>query len=326
LKPSPVSRRTFIRCAGSAAALAAAFKESAYAQSTNRGVPRKRKALRLGGPIFAQSEDPALLAEAHRALGYRAAYAPAVKLGDTERIRSIIKEFSQRDVLLAEVGAWVNLMDPDDSKRTKNLAYVKERLAIADELGALCCVDIAGSYNPNVWYGPDPRNISEEFIEATVENCRALIDAVKPKHTMFAIEMQPFSFPSGPDDYLKLIKAVDREAFAVHLDVCNVISSPTLMYNNGAVIRECFSKLGRWIVSCHAKDLKWRDSIQVSLAEVIPGRGSIDYRAYLTALSALPQDAPLMLEHLTKAEEYVEAAGYIRGVARSLDLSFESEV
>jgi len=324
LKRQPVSRRAFVKCAGSAALLTAVLKETVYAQLDSGGVPPRPKALRLGGPVFVQSDDPALLAEAHRALGYRAAYAPTVKLTDTQRIRSIAKEFAQRDVILAEVGAWVNLMDSDDSRRAKNLAYVKERLALADELGALCCVDIAGSYNPNVWYGPDPKNISDDFVAATVENCRALIDAVKPKRTRFAIEMQPFSFPSGLDDYVRLIKAVDRKAFAVHLDVCNVISSPKLMYTNGAVIQECFSKLGPWIVSCHAKDLKWQDSLQVCLSEVIPGRGSMDYRAYLTGLAALPQDAPLMLEHLTRAEEYAEGAAYIRSVAHSIGLSFDA--
>ena len=54
------------------------------------------------------------------------------------------------------------------------------------------------------------------------------------------------------------------------------------MYHNGAVIRECFRKLGPWIASCHAKDLDWEDYVQVCLREVIPGRGQIDYKTYLT--------------------------------------------
>jgi sugar phosphate isomerase/epimerase len=279
------------------------------------------RALRLGGPIFVESDDPAVLAQAHRALGYRAAYAPNVKLGDKARLDSIIREFAARDVVISEVGAWVNMMDPDPTKRRSNTAYVQERLALAEELGALCCVDIAGSYDPKVWFGPNPRNMSEEFIEATVENCRLLIDAVKPTRTKFTIEMMPFNFPSGPDDYLSLIRAVDRTAFAVHLDVCNVMNSPSRMYDNGAMIRECFDKLGRWIVSCHAKDLKWEEYVQVCLREVIPGRGSIDYRTYLTCLSELPQSAPLMLEHLKTAEEYAEGRQYIQSVAQSLGLS-----
>ena len=193
---------------------------------------------------------------------------------------------------------------------------MQDRLALAELLGARCCVNIAGSYNPHYWCGADPKNITEEFIDATVENCRHLIDAVKPTRTTFSIEMMPFNFPTGPDDYLKLIKKVDRKRFSVHLDACNVMNSPERMYNNGAVIDECFRKLGRWIISCHAKDLAWEDYVQVSLREVIPGRGQIDYKAYLRGLAGLPVDAPLMLEHLKTAEEYDEGRHHIQKVAR----------
>ena len=317
-----VSRRAFLRQAGSAATRSGAYMALGYTNQVTGRAARRRRALRLGGPVFVESDDPAVLAQAHRALGYRAAYAPDVKLTDKARVESIIKEFAARDVVISEVGAWVNMMDPDPVQRRKNMAYVQERLALAEELGALCCVDIAGSYDSKVWYGPNPKNIGEEFIEATVQNCRLLIDAVKPTRTKFSIEMMPFNFPSGPDDYVRLVKAVNRKAFAVHLDVCNVMNSPSRMYNNGAVIRECFSKLGRWIASCHAKDLKWEQYVQICLREVIPGQGSIDYRSYLACLARLPQDAPLMLEHLRTAEEYTEGRQYIQRVAQSLGLSF----
>ena len=133
--------------------------------------------------------------------------------------------------------------------------------------------------------------------------------------------MMPYSFPSGPDEYLKLLRAVDRKAFGVHLDICNVINSPQRMYNNGSVIRECFQKLGPSILSCHAKDLAWEDSYQVNFREVIPGRGQIDYRTYLAELSKVPSGAPLMLEHLTTAGEYEEARKYIARVAAGLGIS-----
>jgi len=318
--PNHISRRAFLGKTGTLAALAAANRPSFAKPDNSSG-----RCLRLGGPIFLKSEDPAELAQEHRRLGYRAAYAPQVEIKDTDRIKAIIKEFADRDVALAEVGAWRNMLDVDLEKRRQNLAYVQERLALADLLGTRCCVDIAGSFNPHFWCGPDPKNMTEEFIDATVENCRRVIDAVKPTRTKFSIEMMPFNFPTGPDDYLQLIKKVDRKGFAVHLDACNVMNSPERMYNNGAEIDECFRKLGPWIVSCHAKDLSWEDYVQVSLREVIPGRGQLDYRAYLRGLSGLPVDAPLMLEHLKTAEEYDEGRHYIQKVAREMGLSFGAE-
>lgn len=314
-----LTRRDFLANAGSAAAMVGAGPRLwANAAAGARHV-------RLGGPIFLKSDDPARLAAEHRRLGYRAAYAPEVKTTDSDKIKAIIKEFAARDVALAEVGAWVNMLDPDPAQRGKNLAYVQERLELAEMLGARCCVDIAGSFNPQRWDGPDPGNITDKFIEATVENCRHVIDAVKPTRTKFSIEMMPYTFPTGPDDYVKLVRKVDRKAFGVHLDVCNVINCPERMYHNSAVIEECFRKLGRWIVSCHAKDLQWKHYSQVCLLEVVPGRGVMDYRAYLKGISNLPVDAPLMLEHLKTPEEYDEGRRYIQKVGQEMGLSFNSE-
>jgi sugar phosphate isomerase/epimerase len=278
--------------------------------------------VRLGGPVFLKSDDPAQLAHEHRRLGYSAAYCPAAKSTESDRIRTIRDAFAAENVVIAEVGAWKNMLDPDAAVRKANLDYVVERLALADAVGARCCVDIAGSYNPKYWYGMDAKNLSRQFFDATVENARHVIDAVKPSRTRFTIEMMPWSLPDGPDSYLSLIKAVDRRPFAVHLDVCNVVNSPTRFYNNKSVIEECFRKLGAWIVSCHAKDLAWIPEYNVHFAEVIPGRGVIDYAAYLTELSKLPIDAPLMLEHLKNAEEYDEGRAYIQRVAAQTGITF----
>ncbi|MGC2399285.1 MAG: sugar phosphate isomerase/epimerase family protein [Acidobacteriaceae bacterium] len=312
MAPVNISRRKFLATAG-----------CVTAGSLLRRAGAEAKPMRLGGPIFVKSDDPAVLAKAHRDLGYRAAYAPAdLSVTDKDRIATTVKEFARQDVAIAEVGAWKNMLDPDPEKRRSNVAYVTERLALAEALGARNCVDIAGSYDAKVWYGENPKNLSQEFFDATVENCRRLIDAVKPQRTFFSIEMMPWSIPSTPEEYVRLVKAVDRKAFGVHMDVCNTMNSPVRFYNNSEVIRDCFRKLGPWIKSCHAKDLQWGPGVQVYIQEVVPGTGLIDYKTYLQELSRLGTDAPLMLEHLHSEAEYTQGREYIQGVARSLGLSF----
>lgn len=286
------------------------------------GLLADRRPIRLGGPIFLDSDDPHELAREHRRLGYSAAYCPEARPEDATRCRAIEAAFAAQDVVIAEVGAWRNMLDPDSEKRRGNLDYVIRRLALAEEVGARCAVTIAGSYNPTVWYGPHPKNLSREFFEATVENCRRVIDSVKPRRTRFTIEMMGWSLPDGPDSYLELIRAVDREAFGVHLDVCNIINSPARFYRNSELIEECFRKLGRWIVSCHAKDLDWVVEMNVHFVEVVPGRGQVDYRAYLRGLAGLAVDAPLMLEHLKSPDEYEEGKRYILKVGAELGVLF----
>ena len=277
--------------------------------------------MRLGAPIFLKSDDPRELAREHRRLGYGAAYCPAVKPGDTTRAREIEKAYAEENVVIAEVGAWVNMLDSDAEKRRANMRFVAERLALADEVGARCCVDIAGSFHPKIWYAPHPDNLSQRFFDATVENCRRLIDEVKPKRTKMTLEIMGWSFPDGPDSYLKLIKAIDRNAFAVHLDVCNGINCPVRYYRSGEFIAECFRKLGPYIASCHAKDLNWVVELNVHFVEVVPGRGQVDYQAYLRGLSGL-KDVPLMMEHLKTPEEYEEGKKYIQKTAQELGLQF----
>lgn len=282
--------------------------------------PMAKTKVRLGGPAFLHTDDMAELARAHRRLGYSAAYCPdGLKAGDAKGIAAVQKAFAAEDVIIAEVGAWKNMLDADPAKRRSNLAFVQERLALADEVGARCCVDIGGSLNPQSWDGPDPRNLTAEYFDATVQNCRRLIDAVKPSRTHFSIEMMGWSLPNTADSYLRLIKAVDRKAFGLHVDVCNIIDSPELFYSNGQVIDDLFQKLGPWVLSCHAKDVGGHAT---HLAEVIPGRGAIDYRRYLLNLASLRQETPLMLEHLETAAEYDEGRNYILRVGREAGVTF----
>jgi len=309
------TRRSFLAMTAAVAAHGLQSAAPVYAAST--------APVRLGGPIFLESSDPAALAREHRRLGYSAAYCPQMAtVKDADMLRAIQTSFEAENVCIAEVGAWKNMLDPDAAKRRENLEYVVERCALAEAVGARCCVDIAGSYNPESWYGPNPKNLSREFFDATVENCRYVIDSVKPTRTKFTIEMMGWNLPDGPDAYVELIRAVDRKAFGVHLDVCNGINSPRRFYENRAFIEECFRKLGPWIVSCHAKDLQWVVEMNVHFLEVPPGRGQIDYKAYLQCLANLGRDTPLMLEHLKTAAEYDEGREYIRKVGAAAGVTF----
>ena len=295
------------------AAIAALSAAAAAAQSSPSLHP-----VHFGGPIFLKSDDPAELAREHRRLGYSAAYCPEAHANDQVRVKAIRDAFAAHNVVIAEVGAWKNLLDPDSAKRAENQRYVSDRLALAEAVEARCCVDIAGSFDPKIWFGPNPKNLSVEFFDATVENCRRIIDEVKPTRTKFTIEMMPWSLPDGPESYLKLIKAVDRKAFAVHLDVCNIINSPSRFYENTKVISECFRLLGPWISSCHAKDLQWAIEYNIHFVEVGPGRGSIDYRTYLTEVARLGHQPPLMLEHLKTPAEYDDARAYVQRLAKEI--------
>jgi sugar phosphate isomerase/epimerase len=276
--------------------------------------------MRLGGPIFAKYSDPKSWVNAVKALGYRAAYCPIKIDADEATVKAYAVAATEAHIVIAEVGAWSNPLSPDAATRQAALDLCKKSLDLAERLEARCCVNVAGSRG-KIWDGPAAGDLTEETFQMIVDCVRDIIDAVKPHRTFYTLEPMPWMYPDSPDSYLRLIQAIDRPAFAVHLDPVNMICSPQRYFNNAAFLRECFAKLGPYIKSCHAKDILLRDTLTVHLDEMRPGLGQLDYRTYLREAAALKNDVPLMVEHLPDESEYQLAVDYIRAVAQSEKLA-----
>ena len=191
---------------------------------------------------------------------------------------------------------------------------------MADRIGAGCCVNIAGACG-ELWAGPYENNFHSDTFARIVDNTRHVIDTVKPQRTYFTLELMPWIFPDSADSYLDLIRSIDRPAFAVHLDPTNIICSPRAYYFNGDLIRDCFARLGPYIKSCHAKDIRLGNDPMTHLDETRPGTGNLDYAAFLGCLNRLPGDVPLMMEHLSSHEDVVLATRFIRQVASGLGIT-----
>ena len=145
---------------------------------------------RLGGYGIDYTGDPEAYARAHVEFGYNAAYMPNISIENREEIAGIVKAMAAADVIIAEGGAWRNLIAHDDDKRKANLDYAVHQLALADELGARACVAFHGTVghpgdpwqlSDNYDYGPHPDNQTEAGFQRAVDTARYVIDAVKPK-------------------------------------------------------------------------------------------------------------------------------------------------
>lgn len=83
---------------------------------------------------------------------------------------------------------------------------------------------------------------------------------------------------------------VDRSAFGVHLDAINMITSPQRYFFNDDFLRECFTKLGPWIVSCHLKDILLKQEYNPEM--------------------------PFIIEHLVTDEEYIQSINYVQNLIK----------
>ena len=307
-----ISRREFTRISIGAGLVASASHWNLHAAE------QKSFALRLGGPV--EAKDPETWINNLKKLGYRAAYCPVAPEAKDDVVNDYARSAQAADIVIAEVGAWSNPISPNEKERNAAITKCRQHLALADRIGANCCVNISGSRNEKLWAGPHPDNLTSETFDLIVETTRSIIDEVKPTRTCFTLETMPWAYPDSPDSYLRLIKAIDRKQFAVHLDPVNLVCSPQRYFKNAALIRECFAKLGPYIKSCHAKDILLDTKLTTHLDEVRPGLGGLDYAAFLKELSKIP-DLPLMLEHLPNQQEYLLAAQYIRSTAKKIGTS-----
>lgn len=276
--------------------------------------------MRLGGPAFDIPEDPQALVTYHQQNGFSAAYMKRIE--DKSKRDEIASAYASANIIMAEYGAYgINILETNSQLRQKNFDEICDRLAYADEVGIRCCVIHGGSYETGGWGKPNPKNFSQQAFDDTVEAVQTIVDKVQPSRAKLVMETEKYVFPDDPDIYLKLIEAIDRDGFGVHLDPINIVSSPKLLYDNGTFIRECFAKLGPHIVSCHSKDVTTVDRYPYHITETYTGDGQLDYDAYLLELANLDADTPLMIEHL-KAEQLPAARDFLLKKADALGLSF----
>jgi sugar phosphate isomerase/epimerase len=271
--------------------------------------------LRLGAELPVANADADTWASAHAGYGFSAAILPVSAPALDTEVDAYVRAARAFNIQIAEVGAWSNPLASDEAESKAAIQHCQEQLALAERAGARCCVNIAGSVGPT-WAGPFGQDLHEDTFALVVETVRAIIDGVRPTRTFYALEAMPWMFPDSIDAYERLLGAIERPAFGVHFDPVNLVSSPRLYFDNGAMIKEFVRRLGPHIRSCHAKDVSMSEQLTVHLDEVRPGTGALDYRALVRSVEDVDTQLSLIIEHLPSTDECLLAAGYIRSVCQ----------
>ncbi|MBR4082287.1 MAG: sugar phosphate isomerase/epimerase [Clostridia bacterium] len=280
--------------------------------------------MRLGGSIMKPYHSPQEWLTLVREYGYSAVIFPVNSDAPRQARRDYLQCCRDNDLLIGEVGVWRNVLAADPKEAAANMDYAVRQLELAEEVGANCCVNIAGSLGA-LWDGYDPAHGTRAYYDRVVETTRRIIDAVQPVHTCFTLEPMAWMCPESPEEYLQLLKDVDRPSFKVHLDYCNMISSLDRYRRSGAFIRRCFELLGEHIVSIHAKDVLLRDgALPLVIEEIQPGEGSIDLPLVCALADQLGADTPVFVEHLPDHDAYLRAAATMRSAAEKAGVRCKS--
>lgn len=266
--------------------------------------------MRLGIAKTLTHSNPREWAEKHSTAGLSAVVFPLDCRAGNREILDYKKAADDYGLVIAEVGAWCNLLDADERKAAENLDFVRRSVALAEKTGAACTVNISGSLSSSAWDGGDKRN----FLPQTFDRVAQIVTKIvaEADRSTFTLEPMPWTIPYDADNYLKLLRRVNDRRFAVHMDAVNMINSVEKFFFQTEFLHDVFAKLGDKIVSAHLKDVKLLSSLTLRLEERPPLTGDFETELYLRLLNAANSDMPIIIEHLTTDEEYLLAVKRVR--------------
>lgn len=267
--------------------------------------------MRLGISSSLGKETAEEWAKTQAMLGCRSVVFPLNSDASKEEIAEYVKEAKKNDLQIAEVGIWKNALSSHEAERKANLEYSIKQLALADEIGARCCVNVAGATGAR-WDGGYRDNFSKEHKKKTVKMIQTVIDEVKPKNTFFTIEPMPWMIPTGPKEYLNLLEEVGRDRFAVHMDIINMICKPKRYFFPEDFLDKTFDMLGDKIKSCHIKDVRLLEGFTFQLQECACGEGTFPLEKYAKLANEYDKDMPMIIEHLHSDLEYEKSISYVK--------------
>lgn len=273
--------------------------------------------MRLGTSSPLKHDTPEEWADKQVKLGCTAVVFPVQSNEPEQKIISYKEAAEKAGLTIAEIGIWRNALASDPAERKANMDYCVEQLRLADFLNARCAVNVAGAFGP-VWDGGYRANFSDEAWKQTVLMVQNIIDRADVKNTFFTLEPMPWMIPTGPKEYIRLIEDVDRDRFAVHMDIINMINSAQRYFHAEEFVDECADILGDRIRSCHIKDVHLNNCYTLRLEECGPGDGEFPLRHYVSRMNEIDPEMPIILEHLNSDEDYIKYMGYLKKELKGL--------
>ena len=268
--------------------------------------------MRLGMNFTVPHETPeewAVYLEEH---GFKAASFPVDYTVPVSLIDAYVRQAAVHDILIAEVGVWTSPWNTDPEEAAKGKERCLEQLRLAEYIHARCCVNVSGAAGPG-WPLCYRENYSSELYEKNIEFIQYLLDTVKPAHTCYTLETMQWMIPWSSEQYLQIVKDVNRSSFKVHLDPFNLINDPYKYTHQKELIDEAFELLRDHMVGFHVKDILLDTGITVSIHETQIREGSFDHSYYLKKIDSLGDpDMPVLIEHRPEASDYEKALAYLK--------------
>lgn len=192
-------------------------------------------------------------------------------------------------------------------------------LSIAESIGCLNVVACTGGFGKQL--NPHPRNRSQESWDLLKEACVLIAEEAGQKRVSARVLIEPVytSVICSPERLARFVDEVGSPSVQGHMDIVNFLTFDNV-YHHADVIAEAFRVLGPRIHSAHLKDVAPIESYLPGLQERHIGEGALDIPCYLSWLSRMPPDFPVVIEHLSSHEVIRRSYRRISAIAEEMGI------
>ncbi len=230
-----------------------------------------------------------------------------------------------RDLLAGEglhlfqaTGYWQNMITPDETARRETVRTVQAALRLAGWLGARGIDTGPGSMNPDGPWFPHPANWTAGARRQLVKTLQECAPAAEEAGVYLSLESHQLVTLQTPEITLEILDEVDSSWVSCDYDSANWITLETV-FDTASALNHHFDLLGKYIVSCHAKDIWLENRLALHLQDGCPGKGVMDFKTLFRRIEALSPHYPVIAEG-NKTEELPFVSKLFRDTAAELGM------
>jgi sugar phosphate isomerase/epimerase len=229
---------------------------------------------------------------------------------DPELCDLIRQEMEAREIDMACISGTFNMIHPDVATRQDGLRRLDQLAAACGRLGTSVITLCTGTRDPQNMWRRHPDNDSPEAWADMLASISQALRSAEDYGVTLAFEPEVSNVVDSARKGRRLLDEMRSPYLKVVMDGANIFHAGELPRMR-EILDEAFDLLGKDVVIAHAKDLD-RDG---EAGHIAAGKGLLDYEHYLSLLTALGGDLPLILHGLSE-EEVDDCAAFLAASSR----------
>lgn len=217
------------------------------------------------------------------------------------------RAFSGREIQIAVLGCYINMIHPDLSERKKGLDRFKEHIRFARDFGCSIVGTETGNVNAEIVYTKE--NFKEKPFLEVVESVSELVKEAEKFGVIVGLEAGVNHPVYSVQTLKRLLDMIDSHNLQVIFDPVNLLTSDNYLQQD-EIFEEAFALLGDRIVIFHAKDFIIEGN---SLKQVAVGKGLLHFDKLFNLLKLKKPYINILIEG-TKEPFIDESILYLRRI------------